>query len=287
VVIAGDIPYMTPPGELTFGDIFSADYLYDTCLSSDAAALTLVRVRGNQAVNSARRLESRLNKPVTLTEGGDYEFYTAQVTSDMDFVLAHGRPRLAILVNDDCAIDDALGRGGKHRRIGRLLFAAVSEVGADELGMVANNEPFDRFALPATPGMLNFPAVVELRSTFMVQADVVSGEDRLFSLAPAWADRLEATWSAYATRHGPLVAEQNAEKLAALLVNDANRGSEAAIAIAQTIADSWGVESDLAAADGATAANSAAIAERVAASLDLLGASARAAAAALRSLVPK
>ena len=165
--------------------------------------------------------------------------------TEEDALLAHGLPTHAIVLSDECDIEEVFGRGGTPK--GRLLFAAVSERETSEINAVAEHEPFDRFALPAGgdwPG-----GVAELRRVFMVDVRAIDPEKtpRVTRLGDGLSQGLAITWAAYATRRGPLAASKAAEKLAGL----SSRGGEvspeiraAAVSVAQTVAAAWTMEAE-------------------------------------------
>jgi hypothetical protein len=219
--------YYTKPGpELAFGDIFKALYLFDVHLRTDADQM------------GSRQLRAGMG-------------YSPQFKTREDFVLAHGRRCDAVLISENCSIDDALGVDRQRAKPrGRLLFAPVSPQQETEITHLDQNRAFDRFPLIPRDGYVG--GIVELRRLFMVDIRDVEKSNRMVSLAARPAEELAVTLSAYTTRHGPLTALHHADKLAQLLAKGTdpdNRTRTAALRVAQVIADAWTLDGlDLSAA---------------------------------------
>jgi hypothetical protein len=240
--------YTNAEGEVTFGDLFaSGSVFHDAYLRSDATSLGQHTLKGQKAERLAEGLTKGLNNRSVVAgpDGINVLSPAIPLGNEEDALLAHGLPTHAIVLSDECDIEEVFGRGGKPK--GRLLFASVSERPVAEINAVALQEPFDRFALPASEGWPG--GVAELRRVFMVDVRAIDLENtpRVTRLDDALSQRLAITWAAYATRRGPLAASKAAEKLALLL----SRGSEvtpdikaAALSAAQTVAAAWTMESE-------------------------------------------
>lgn len=220
--------YIVPSADVSFGDIFRADFLFDAYLRADAVQL------GSQDLPEKR---------------GGGKAYSDRFAGGRAYVLAHGTPHHAILITDNCIVDTSLGqdRGGGRPK-GRLLFAPISSALEEDL----ETRTFGRFPMPAE-GQLS-AGVAELRKCFMVDArDVVEYKNaRVATLTPDFADELEVRWNAFAARRGPLVALRNADKMVELLARQRGdsrpTGADRRLGqhVAQVMADSWTLEgSDL------------------------------------------
>ncbi len=210
--------------DVSFGDIFDADFLHDVFLKADAVQLG--------------------SRDVQEKHGGGLS-YAANYERNRKYVLGRGGPYRALLIADNCLVDRVLAQGQIERRPqGRLLFAPIIETSSSE-----ELKDFGRFALPEWPGRL--PAsVAELRRCFMVDApDIVSHrEHRVGRLTTGAAAELEVQWNAYAARRGPLANARNAEKVAELATRGAGAGGEPdqelAYLVAGALAAGWQVEGD-------------------------------------------
>lgn len=226
-----------PRPELSFGDVCEADFLYDVFVQGDARAL-----RRETAPASFARRKWQLDAEVDF-------FAPVQPRDEESFVLAHGRQRTAVVLADDCLLLTALGRGGGAPTARRILFAPVAEATKDE-ALELEGQNFGRFPLRADEHH-DQDAVVELRRCFMVDArDIAVAVNNealvLRSLTDDTRDQLAIRWSAYASRRGPVVAADSAEKFAELLVNQ-TRAEDAdalrvATSIAGVVAAAWGYE---------------------------------------------
>jgi hypothetical protein len=215
--------YAAPRADVSFGDIFSAEFLFDVHLRADAVQMGMQDIPPKRGGGSA---------------------YSDRFTGRRAFVLGHGAPHRAVLITDNCVVDTALGqdRGGAGPR-GRLLFAPITAASDADL----KTQTFGRFVLPQEGQM---SAGIAERRCFMVDArDVAAHKDaREASLADEFADELEVDWNAFAARRGPRVAVRNADKMVDVLVN--RRGAEEPTAIemqaghevAEVIAQVWSLE---------------------------------------------
>lgn len=197
--------YRTPSSEepLLFGDVCSSEWLFDAVIREDAMPLREIELARGRGRGFA---------PVS-AEGPQTE---------KDFLLAHGRSCRAILVSDDCEIETCLvRREGKSR----LLFAAVSPWPPNEAGAekAARMKTFRRHPLEPADGFEG--GIAELFRLFAVSGEaLLKTEGRVVGLEDDARALLEQRWAAFATRRGPLVAVDNATKLAHVL--DANGDSE-------------------------------------------------------------
>jgi hypothetical protein len=187
--------YEPADGDLAFGDIFSAQWFFDAYLRRDAVPLVEFQMKGN--ARAWRR---------------------AAPSPQRDLAFAHGQPRSAILVADDCEIETILRRGGRSR----LIFAAIEQLppshGAAQREL--ETRAFRRFPLPPAEGFAG--GIVEFQQLFAMSVDGVleSGDGvdpRVIRLDQPARNQLEWRWNAFAVRRGPLTHLDNAEKLARLL----------------------------------------------------------------------
>lgn len=175
--------------------------------------------------------------PLRLTEE-DQVFAASRVRPNVDqLVLAHGEAVAAVLVDDPCAIEDILGRGGAPPS-GRLLCAAVrGPLSGEEMGFE------EKFTVLPAPGLslrgkqFKNGAIIDLGRLFCFH---VNADEDVDWLTVRRAGRLPADhtetmlWrlAARTVRRGPLVAKDTERKLAELL---AGSGRLRADAIAQTL----------------------------------------------------
>lgn len=209
--------------QLSFGDLFQSQVLFDAHLRGDATPLS----------------SNRFGKD------GSKLAYLPQSTQQ-DFILAHGLSCRAVVISDDCAIDDALGVDRERQEMrGRVLFAAVYDATEEEVKGVEQTKPFDRFGLKGEGAVA--PGIVELRKVFMVDIHDVhdSLDQRIATLDDDLSGQLAVRWSAFANRRGPLAAADRASKLAKLIAgNDHPSAQHRAVgrAVAQVVADAWTFE---------------------------------------------
>lgn len=216
--------YLEPAEDVSFGDIFEADFLHDVFLRSDAVQLG--------------------TRDIVKKHGGGL-MYAPSFDRNREFVLGRGAPYRAQLIADNCLVDRILAQGSAgHRPQGRLLFAPLLE---DEAGGVVKD--FGRFPLPEWPDHL--PAsIVELRRCFMVDAPAIleHHDARVASLSVVAAAQLEVRWNAYAARRGPLANARNAEKAAELAArlhgNTDEPDRELAELIASALVAGWRLEGE-------------------------------------------
>jgi hypothetical protein len=190
-----------PTAALGFGDIIEAPWINDLYLASDC---------------------------VRLNRGEKGRFISAEPgerTPPIDILLAHGNPRRAIIVTDDCALDSVLGRNGQDPH-GRILVAAIRDSTTTQVAALAEKDAkFGQFPLPADDTALDFkPGIVEFERTFAIYygsitgKSALTGEDpkftRLASLNANGKSRLAQAWAAHVVRHGPLVADDGTRKYA-------------------------------------------------------------------------
>jgi hypothetical protein len=186
--------YVAAEGDLSFGDIFAADWFFDAYLRRDAAPLVEFQARG-----------------------GNRAWRRAAPSPHRDLLLAHGQQRQAILLSDDCEAASIIRRGGRRQ----LVFAAIEPLptAPTEARRALNTRAFRRFPLP--PAERFSGGVVEFQEVFAVSVDGVlpeEGDDpRVLALAEETKLDLEVRWNAYSARRGPLAHLDNAEKLARLL----------------------------------------------------------------------
>ncbi len=214
--------YAGAEGDVSFGDIFRADFFHDVYLRADAAVL------------GTRDMPQRYGGG--LVYGRSYE-------RNRQYVLGHGAPHAAVLITDSCVIDTCLGQGREAARPGRLLFAPITSPAVDEV------RAFGRFLLPAEDQSFE-GGVAELQRCFMVDSRDVAAHvnARVARLGAQAAEDLEVRWNAYAARRGPLADARNAEKVAMLLaqtrsdqdLTEAQR--RVGLLIARALTASWRVE---------------------------------------------
>jgi hypothetical protein len=188
--------YEPAGGDYEFGDVFSAEWMFDIHLRGDAVPLKPFECRTGR------------NRPPTIG------YQAAAPSPKRDLVLSHGKQRRAILLSENCVIESVLVR----RAAGRLVFASVEPWTANDAE--AEFLSFRRHPLP--PGELFEGGVVNLENLFAVGHDALDadGEPRVARLDGDAALDLEIRWNAYAARRGPLAHLERAGKLAMLLTAD-------------------------------------------------------------------
>lgn len=225
-----------PRANVSFGDVCSADFLHDAHVRSDACVLR----REEQVAN-----RFWLNRVSDLPERFPAFLAAGDARQDEDYVLAHGSPHDAVVLSDDCVIESALGREGNRPR-GRILMAPVTDADARALEEHRAAPSLGVFLL-GPDDHVRESRFVQLRRCFMVRAGdfadgLVNGMVK-HSLTDETRGALAARWTAYAARRGPLVAEDNARKLAELIAEGKGRPVEevggAAFAIAGPVIASW------------------------------------------------
>jgi hypothetical protein len=205
---------------ILFGDIFAADWLFDAWIESDAELVGPMTAKGN------------------------YPAFAAHVREPQhDWLIAHGmKPKAIMLVNDDCYLETITKR---HER-GRLLCAPIFAFDDDPLEAESQRATTSYGRLPLAKGALFDGGMVELRFAFGVGIKTARDvarllEARVAALNPSGRTALESRWGAHAARRGPDVAQQTANKLAALLSAQTG-GVDAARALAKLLAATWTIE---------------------------------------------
>ncbi len=222
-----DSPYPT----LSFGDVCSGFPWFDASLRADATAL--------QIQEAPKRYAERWGVDRVdffVPADGD----AIPIPKATDYLLAHGQQfEEAVCVSDDCVIETALGRDSKKPR-GQLLFAPVTALRESEAEALERN-------LRRHP--LGDDRVIELHRTFRVRSvDILETLDRLtrLSLTEAARASLAMRWAAHVCRAGPMVAMDNADKVAQLFIQKEGwpelKAVDLAQALVNVIATGWVVE---------------------------------------------
>ncbi len=239
-----------PEGQrLGFGDVVSADWLYDLYLRHDAIAL-----KWEDGPGGRRFLKNAAAAPQR-PAGKDHVLSHA----DTDEALGSGDPRRAIILTDDCEMQTFAER---RTSAGRVLFASIRTGTPAEIEQARTAPTYRRFALP-TDEALGFPGgIVEFQRIFSVSLPSLmqtpAVHTRQVGLDPEAQVALAQTLCAHVTRHGPLVSLKESGKLAMLL--SANGDAEAvaafkdetrtpdpehaaiAAALAQALFEAWALE---------------------------------------------
>lgn len=239
--------YREPGERISFGDIFQSQHLIDVHVGESTSALG----GGPMDRRVAERIAKQNNLALTDLHSESILVYTPAMKQHKDRhdVLGRGSnmkldaPNRAILLTDSCAVDTALvvGRDGRRKR-GRLLFAPIVPAGDADVSRLTEKPVWGRFPLPRL--MNDESAVAELRYCFMVDVRDVHDDQRISSLDGETAEELEVAWNAYALRRGPLATARNADKVAAILADDAH-DSEPAAMIEDALNIAWRLEGSL------------------------------------------
>lgn len=241
-----------PDQRLGFGDVLEAEWLFDLYLRHDAVALE-PRDKGGGVVYIPRAVPPR----------GEREPGKDVIASHAEFgdaALGFGNPRRAIILTDDCEMESLQGRGHGGRTRGRIVLAAVRRASADEIKEVRPGT-FGLFALPPDEAEDFDGGIVELQRAFSVYLPSLLGDarpPRLVGLDAEAQGQLAVRWCAHATRHGPMVAQDGAHKLAGIMsaagrvdvlaeIRERRREPEArhltsAEYLAATLAQAWTIE---------------------------------------------
>jgi hypothetical protein len=233
--------YTRPVGEIQFGDIFEADYLFDIFIRGDSAEIPGYQVPAHLAEAMGRKMVGR---PLP-AQPFDIHSPAFPPRTGQDFVRAHGAKRRAVILSDNCAIATAFGYDDREhaKKAGRLLFAPIADATDKEIQALLKQAGYGRFPLEAAgffPG-----GVVELRRAFMVDLRAIKPEQRVARPDKGLAELLEVRWSAYSARRGPDVFNTNAHKLKSLLSRPSEPGvdeEEAAARVAEVLSLAWRLE---------------------------------------------
>lgn len=194
---------------LGFGDVISADWLFDLYLRHDAVALKWEdRKQGRVWFLNAMPDKER-------AAGKD------DVLSHYDEALGSGNPRQAIILTDDCEMETF------HKRrtsAGRILFAAIRSATPAELAEADTGDVYRRFVLPPDASIGFAGGIVELQRIFSVSLPSLTTtpavHSRLVALNADAQTALAQYVCAHVTRHGPLVARKESAKLAMMMSAD-------------------------------------------------------------------
>lgn len=191
---------------LGFGDVISADWLFDLYLRHDAVALKWEDQR-------ARRIWFENQAPPAERAAGK-----DAVLSHADEVVGSGNPRLAIVLTDDCEMETFAER---RTSAGRVLFGAIRSASAADIAAAQASDAYRRFALPPDPAMGFAGGIVELQRIFSVSLPSLITtpleHTRIVGLDAEAQTDLAQYICAHVTRHGPLIAAKESTKLAMML----------------------------------------------------------------------
>jgi hypothetical protein len=237
------VSYTRPTGEIKFGDIFEADYLFDVFVRADSAAIPGYEVPAQLAEAFGKKVVGHPLPPQPF----DLHSPAFPTRSGQDFVRAHGGKRRAVIMSDNCTIATAFGydERSQAKKAGRLLFAPLVDASEKEIEAVVKQAGYGRFSFE--PSGFFAGGVVELRRAFMVDLRAIQPEQRVARPDPDLAELLEVRWSAYAARRGPDVFNRNAHKLKSLLSRPGEPDAddeEAAARVADVLSVAWRLEGD-------------------------------------------
>lgn len=203
--------YTAAEEQLSFGDIYEAEWLFDVYVRADAAAMFRRSVQG-------------LKDPVWVVRGSatrlENEHIKVEATMEADdVVLTVGTLRMGIVLTDDCEIASLAGarEDGWDPR-GRILMAGIrSDDGRvrDDLELgIHRLLADDRVAFPG--GLVDFNRLYEVQTKSLVDPP----GDRLRKVASLSQDakyELGERFAGHLLRQGPMAAEVGARKLSRLL----------------------------------------------------------------------
>lgn len=209
---------------ITFGDVIEADWLFDIYLREQAQPLTAVAGADRQILRylpaspDKTRPGGKDYAAVFSTDEGLFPGSTEGGTegeAEPGSTLAFGNKRKAIVLTDECEAAKVIDRGG------RLLLAALvpwptapREIEALE---GKNGSSWRRFALPANGTWEG--AVVDFSKHVAVWHEAIPHGSASFAMSDTEAGLLKVAWTAYATRHGPIVGKDGIRKLVEILRN--------------------------------------------------------------------
>ena len=203
--------YTAPGEQLSFGDIYEADWLFDVYVRTDSAAMFRRSVQGLKdpvwvVRGSATRQE---NEPIRVE---------ATMQPD-DVVLTVGTLRMGVVLTDDCEIASLSGaRPDGWDPRGRILMAGIrSDDGKvrDDLELGIHPLPPDQqSAFPG--GLVDFNRLYEVQTKSLV-APPDDHLRKVASLTPDAKYQLGERLGGHLLRQGPMAAEVGARKLSRLL----------------------------------------------------------------------
>lgn len=243
-----DALWREPQEHVLFGDVFEASWLLDIFVRDDTQLIGGGELAGHLVVKLGKWMSTDLPEEAVglysptfpLKEADRYALAHASYLPDAD--VHH-----AILVSDSCLAATALVQRRIKRSVsGRLLFAPVRGATAEEYEKLQNEVDFGRLPLAAHDALPEHP-VAELRQCFMVDAVHLKAhtDTRVLACTEALGETLEAHWTAYAARRGPVAYERNTLKLAYLIAGG-RPPEEADEAVSDTLAEvldcAWALE---------------------------------------------
>jgi hypothetical protein len=240
--------WRAPEEHVLFGDVFEASWLLDILVRDDTQLIGGGELAGHLVAKLGKWMHADLPaEPVDLysamfplKEADRYALAHASYLPDTD-------SHCAILVSDSCLAATALVQGRAKRSVsGRLLFAPVRGATAEDYNKLQNDVDFGRLPLPAHESLPAHP-VAELRQCFMVDAIHLKAhtDARVLACTEELGETLEAHWTAYAARRGPVAYERNTLKLAYLLAGGRQpeqADEEVADTIAEVLDCAWALE---------------------------------------------
>jgi hypothetical protein len=239
-----------PDGQrLGFGDVISSSWLYDLYLRHDAIALKWEEGPGGKRFlkNAAPDAQRAAGKDHVLSH------------ADSDEALGSGDPRRAIILTDDCEMQTFAER---RTGSGRVLFAAIRTASQTEIEQAQTADNYRRFALPTDAASAFAGGIVEFQRIFSVSLPSLTQtppvHTRLVGLTPGAQVELAQRLCAHVTRHGPLVALKETEKLAMMLTAQGDPAAveafkdrkrtpepahtEIALALTEALTEAWSLE---------------------------------------------
>lgn len=200
--------YTQAGADLRFGDVFRAEWLFDSYVRADSAAMFKRTFSGG--------IVAWIPRGQAPDQDGDYEIMARATMDPDDVVLTLGHERMAMVLSDDCEIANLTGnreQGWPPR--GRVLMGAVRKLDdkqRDDLELGIHPLPADE-ALGFPGGLVDFNRLFEVQTKSLLDAS----DQKALSLDDEDRYTLGERFAGHLLRQGAFAAGGNARKLSRLL----------------------------------------------------------------------
>jgi hypothetical protein len=200
--------YTQAGADLRFGDVFRAEWLFDSYIRADSAAMSKKQFPGGQI--------GWIMRPQAPVGDQDHQIMAQATMDPEDVLLTMGHERMAIVLTDDCEIASLTGdREDGWRPHGRILMGAVRKLDdkpRDDLELGVHPLPVD-VALGFPGGLVDFNRLFEVQTKSLLDAS----DQKTLSLDDEDRYTLGERFAGHLLRQGAFAAGVNARKLARLL----------------------------------------------------------------------